>query len=62
MGFLVEPTEMIPGGLIKGSLELPHGMSKLFNSGENLYFCHLPPVAVPRVKTAINKIHAQGAK
>ena len=47
MGFLVEPTEMIPGGLIKGSLELPHGMSKLFNSGENLYFSHLPPVAVP---------------
>ena len=29
MGFsyLVEPTEMIPGGLIKGSLELPHGIS-----------------------------------
>ena len=36
MGFLVEPTEMIPGGLIKGSLELLHVMSKLFNSGENL--------------------------
>ena len=27
MGFLVEPTEMMPGGLIKGSLELPRGFS-----------------------------------
>lgn len=46
MGFFVELIEMILGGLIKGFLELFYGMFKLFNSGENLYFCYFFLVVV----------------